>query len=134
MLALEPAHSPDRSETGRQLIVAQAEGLDALLEPRVLTCENVDQALPAHGHPFNDLKARCDAIKRHHDERLDKVKAIGRDLGPATVRAYSRRLFKPRSWGAMAESETYAHLEHLRVAGDAESRRDDQDRLIYETG
>ncbi len=33
-----------------------------------------------------------------------------------------QRLFKPRSWGQMAESETYAHLEHLRVTGEAESR------------
>ena len=25
-----------------------------------------------------------------------------------------RVLFRERSWGEMAESETYAHLEHLR--------------------
>ena len=36
------------------------------------------------------------------------------------VRRFSQRLFKPRSWGSMAESETYAHLEHLRIAGQAE--------------
>jgi hypothetical protein len=30
-------------------------------------------------------------------------------------------LFSPRAWGSMAESETYAHLEHLRIAGDAVS-------------
>ena len=33
----------------------------------------------------------------------------------------------------MAESETYAHLEHLRIAGDAERRTEDG-RLIYVTG
>ncbi len=29
-----------------------------------------------------------------------------------------RVLFKERSWGEMAESETYAHLEHLRERGE----------------
>jgi hypothetical protein len=28
-------------------------------------------------------------------------------------------LFQERSWGAMAERETYAHLEHLRLTGEA---------------
>jgi hypothetical protein len=34
------------------------------------------------------------------------------------VEAYSHELFKPRSWGQLAESETYAHLEHLRITGE----------------
>jgi glyoxylase-like metal-dependent hydrolase (beta-lactamase superfamily II) len=101
---------------------------------RVGEIDDVEQVLPAHGHPFHDLAARCGAIKRHHDERLEKVRAIGRELGPAPVSAFSRRLFKPRSWGAMAESETYAHLEHLRLAGSAEIHRDAEGKLIYETG
>ncbi len=101
---------------------------------RVGEIAGVGQVLPAHGHPFADLKARTDAIKRHHDERLEKVKAIGRELGPSTVEAYTQLLFKPRSWGAMAESETYAHLEHLRLAGDAERSADREGRYIYETG
>jgi hypothetical protein len=28
-------------------------------------------------------------------------------------------LFRERSWGSMAESETFAHLEHLRRTGQA---------------
>ena len=100
---------------------------------RVAEIQGVDQVLPAHGHPFTDLPARTEAIKRHHVERLDKVKGISRELGPATVQAFSQRLFKPRSWGAMAESETYAHLEHLRIAGDAERREDPGGALIYQT-
>jgi len=101
---------------------------------RVGEIDDVEQVLPAHGHPFHDLAARCQAIKQHHDERLEKVQQIGREIGAASVRDYSHRLFKPRSWGAMAESETYAHLEHLRIAGDAQAWRDAQGRLIYETG
>jgi len=95
---------------------------------------DVKLVLPAHGHPFDDLAGRCHAIKQHHYDRLDTVKRIGRELGPATVQAFSQKLFKPRSWGEMAESETYAHLEHLRIAGQAEVRRDGAGYLIYATG
>ena len=48
--------------------------------------------------------------------------------------AFSRKLFRPRSWGEMAESETFAHLEHLRLQGAASSHRDDAGYLIYECG
>jgi glyoxylase-like metal-dependent hydrolase (beta-lactamase superfamily II) len=101
------------------------ESLDA-----VARLEGVTQVLPAHGHPFQDLRERTDAIKRHHDERLEMVKAIGARLGPASVMAFSRELFPERSWGMMAESETYAHLEHLRLACEAERYHEDG-KLIY---
>jgi len=94
--------------------------------------KHVSSILPAHGHPFDDLRARCRAIKEHHDERLIRVKEIGRELGPSSVNAIMKRLFSERSWGAMAESETYAHLEHLRLLGDMDSRRDEKGFLIYE--
>src|SRR5690606_7048314 len=118
-------------------------GLAATTDPLATFFASLDQAaatpdvklvLPAHGHPFTDLAERCEAIKRHHHERLEKVKHIGRELGPATVQAFSQRLFQPRSWGEMAESETYAHLEHLRLAGAAACHRNAQGFLIYETG
>jgi glyoxylase-like metal-dependent hydrolase (beta-lactamase superfamily II) len=87
---------------------------------RVAEIAGVRRVLPAHGHPFEDLRKRTEAIKRHHHERLERLRAIAREIGPAPVRAFSEHLFAPRNWGAMAESETYAHLEHLRVAGRAE--------------
>jgi glyoxylase-like metal-dependent hydrolase (beta-lactamase superfamily II) len=100
----------------------------------VAAIENVDQALPAHGHPFGDLASRCEAIKRHHDERLEKVRNISNAFGAAaTVEAFSQKLFKPRSWGAMAESETYAHLEHLRLAGEAERTDSPDGKFLYLT-
>ncbi len=101
---------------------------------RVGEIAGVKQVLPAHGHPFTDLRARTEAIKRHHGERLEKVKSICRELGPATVGAISRRLFAERSWGPMAESETYAHLEHLRHAGEAECHRERGGKLVYAAG
>ncbi len=93
---------------------------------RVGEISHVKRALPAHGNPFDDLHGRTEAIKRHHYERLDQIKDISRELGPATVEQFSQKLFKQRSWGPMAESETFAHLEHLRIGGEAE-RRDDSD-------
>ena len=88
---------------------------------RVAEISDVGTVLPAHGHPFEGLAERTVAIKRHHFERLDKVKEISRAYGrPATVKEFSEHLFKPRSQGPMADSETFAHLEHLRIAGDAD--------------
>ena len=98
---------------------------------RAAAIKHVSQVLPAHGHPFSDLAARCEAIKDHHDERLDEVRLIAKELGPSTVEAFMKRLFKERSWGGMAESETYAHLEHLRLMGSADRHDGEGDQYIY---
>ena len=91
----------------------------------------VKRVLPAHGHPFEDVAVRARAIARHHRERLDRLVDIGRSLGRASVQAYSQQLFQERSWGPMAESETYAHLEHLRLQGRAEQSSEPGGRLLY---
>jgi hypothetical protein len=99
---------------------------------RVGEINGVKQVLPAHGHPFANLRERTDAIKRHHHERLERVKQISREIGrPASVEEFSQRLFRPRSWGTMADSETYAHLEHLRIARQAERHVDRKGRPLY---
>lgn len=98
----------------------------------VARIEGVRRTLPAHGHPFDDLAGRTEEIKAHHRERLIRLKQIGGELGAATVVDFSRRLFPERSWGMMAESETYAHLEHLRIAREAESYREGES-LFYLT-
>ena len=90
---------------------------------RAAALPGVQLALPAHGHPFHDLAGRCEEIKVHHAERLDTLRRAAGALGEASVVALSQELFKRRSWGRMAESETYAHLEHLRLAGELSSRR-----------
>lgn len=97
---------------------------------KVDALDGVSVVLPAHGQPFTDLSGRVEAIKRHHHERLEHVAAISRDIGEADVGAYMRELFSERAWGNMAESETYAHLEHLRLDGRARSRWQDG-RLVY---
>ena len=110
--------------------ISGASGGDPLTEfflslEKVAALEGVRQVLPAHGHPFVDLAGRAAAIREHHEERLTTLRDAAGELGSATVEQLMQRLFKPRSWGQMAESETYAHLEHLRVTGEAESRSED---------
>jgi glyoxylase-like metal-dependent hydrolase (beta-lactamase superfamily II) len=110
-------------------------GADPLTEfftslDKVAALDGVTLALPAHGHPFTDLRGRANAIRSHHEERLDELRSAVRELGAASVEDYSHKLFRPRSWGQMAESETYAHLEHLRVTGEVVSH-DERGTLHY---
>jgi glyoxylase-like metal-dependent hydrolase (beta-lactamase superfamily II) len=86
--------------------------------------------LPAHGHPFDDVPGRVEAIKRHHHERMELLRSASLALGPATVQQLSHEVFPRKHWGVMAESETFAHLEHLVLAGQAERHRE-HGRLIY---
>jgi glyoxylase-like metal-dependent hydrolase (beta-lactamase superfamily II) len=102
---------------------------------KVAALEGVRHVLPAHGHPFADLVARTDAIKEHHLERLTKLESVAAEMPNrrGTVEDFSHHLFRKERWGSMAESETYAHLEHLRHAGRAEVH-EDQGLLIYTLG
>ena len=89
---------------------------------------------PAHGHPFADLDGRVDAIKRPPRGAARAAARRRRELGrPARSRSCSQHLFPERAWGPMAESETYAHLEHLRSPGEAE-RWDEGGFLRYRVG
>jgi glyoxylase-like metal-dependent hydrolase (beta-lactamase superfamily II) len=83
--------------------------------------EGVKLGLPAHGVPFDDVPGRVDAIKRHHEERMEMLREASLALGPATVTDLSHEVFPKKHWGTMAESETFAHLEHLADAGQAEA-------------
>ena len=82
-------------------------------------------ALPAHGNPFTNVVERVDQIKEHHIERLEKLRQIGTELDrPASVMEIATHLFSARAQGPMADSETFAHLEHLRLAGEFDVRND----------
>jgi glyoxylase-like metal-dependent hydrolase (beta-lactamase superfamily II) len=95
----------------------------------VAQLDGVKLGLPAHGHPFADVPGRVTAIKEHHAERMEQLRDAGLAIGPATVVDLSHEVFPKRHWGTMAESETFAHLEHLEHAGLAE--RWEQDGLLY---
>lgn len=89
---------------------------------RVAALPDLKIVLPAHGQTFTDLPKRVDEIKEHHEGRLERLHEISDEAGWASVQQLSRTLFAERNWGSMAESETYAHLEHMRLAGQAERR------------
>jgi glyoxylase-like metal-dependent hydrolase (beta-lactamase superfamily II) len=97
---------------------------------RISGIDGVKLVLPAHGHPFTDLAGRCEAIRVHHEERLARLRDISQEVGPAGVIELSHHLFRPEVWGGMAESETYAHLEHLRLLGLAD-RHGEGREMVY---
>ncbi len=82
---------------------------------RIEALEGPTIVLPAHGDPFIDAADRSRSIREHHEGRLDRLRDIGVEIGQQPVEAYMKLLFRERSWGNMAASETYAHLEWLRV-------------------
>jgi glyoxylase-like metal-dependent hydrolase (beta-lactamase superfamily II) len=92
---------------------------------------DVQTVLPAHGHPFEDLAGRAEVITRHHDERLDEIRLSLSGINGGTVTQFMQVLFRPRSWGDMAESETYAHLEHLRLLGELRTDRNSDGLIRY---
>jgi glyoxylase-like metal-dependent hydrolase (beta-lactamase superfamily II) len=96
----------------------------------VARLDGVQLGLPAHGHPFTDVPGRVEAIKQHHAERMELLRTASLGLGPASVQRLSREVFPKRHWGVMAESETFAHLEHLAHAGEAE-RWEENGELIF---
>ncbi len=95
----------------------------------VAQLDGVRLGLPAHGHPFTDVPGRVEAIKTHHHERMALLRQASLALGPATVPQLSREVFPRRHWGVMAESETFAHLEHMVHAHEAE--RFERDGMLH---
>lgn len=83
---------------------------------------DVTNVLPAHGHPFDDLVGRVKAIREHHDGRMTQLRTASKELGWSSVTALMQQIFREKVWGSMAESETYAHLEHLVNIGQADKR------------
>ena len=149
-----PGHTHDHlclfdPETGTLLsgdhvlpnITPHISGLTGHGDPLTLFFDSLDKvgrfahdisiALPAHGTPFTNVGERVTNIKDHHAGRLQKLRDTSASLGrPATVMEFSTHLFSPRAQGSMADSEAFAHLEHLRLLGDFE-RIDTGDAFEY---
>ncbi len=87
---------------------------------RIAELDGATIVLPAHGDPFTDVRDRALAIHEHHVGRLERLREIGTEIGDQPVEGFMQLLFRERSWGTMAASETYAHLEWLRLHGDAD--------------
>jgi len=144
-----PGHTADHlclfdAETGTLLsgdhvlptITPHISGLTAHGDPLTLFFDSLDKigafasdvkvSLPAHGTPFTNTGERVQQIKDHHHERLQKIRDISVDYDrPASVNEFAQHLFSPRAQGSMADSEAYAHLEHLRILGEFEQRDND---------
>ena len=127
---------------GFGVLVALSRRLASVLEPIASFFNSLDKvaaygsqvtvALPAHGQPFADLAGRAKSIQEHHLGRLDIARAASEEAGrPLTVSEMSTHLFSPRAQGPMADSETFAHLEHLRLLG-AYRRTDTDEGYLYE--
>ena len=97
----------------------------------VAALDGVNLGLPAHGHPFDDVPGRVEAIKEHHEERMELIREASVAIGPATVQQLSHEIFPKKHWGVMAESETFAHLEHMVLARHAERWSDHGGPLLY---
>lgn len=87
---------------------------------------DVELVLPAHGEPYRDARGRAAELRAHHERRLGRLEeALGH--GPCTLGSLSEGIFGDlidRSDRMLADMETYAHLEHLRLGGRAERTAD----------
>lgn len=75
--------------------------------------------LPSHGEPYGDHRGRAEVLMEFHARRL---RAILSELNgpPRTVDELARTLFKTREGAIddmLADMETLAHLDHLRLKG-----------------
>ncbi|MGH3441737.1 MAG: MBL fold metallo-hydrolase [Nitriliruptorales bacterium] len=80
-------------------------------------------ALPGHEYRFDDLDSRLDALRAHHEERLDDVLRIVEE-GAETVWDVASRYRWSRGWDRLegfmrraALGEVQAHLRQLETRG-----------------
>ena len=84
----------------------------------------VDESLPGHGEPFDNLVERCRQLEEHHQRRLDETVEILKQAGPQSVHGLAKQLFgEMRDFHVVLGcAEAHAHLEFLieqgRVAHD----------------
>lgn len=89
--------------------------------------------LPSHGLPFYGVQARVEALRAHHDERLQALensceKAPESAAGLLDV-LFQRALDTHQTMFAMGEA--IAHLNHLEQAGRLSRRRDADGVIRY---
>ena len=88
---------------------------------RMTELEGVTIVLPAHGHPFTDVADRAKAIRRHHEERLDKLRGgVTRDR---RVRNRPRALAAPLRAAVVGPDGRQRDLRPPRAPAPARRRR-----------
>lgn len=73
---------------------------------------------PGHGSPFHGLAERCEALRKHHEERLDKILDIVSGE-PQSVHQIAVKLFGEleRFHVLLGCAEANSHLEYLIADG-----------------
>lgn len=82
---------------------------------------DISLVLPAHGEPFVDAAARAAELIAHHEDRLGTLEQLLGEAPTSTARL-TEGLFGDLERDEdrlLAEMETHAHLEHLRLRGRA---------------
>jgi glyoxylase-like metal-dependent hydrolase (beta-lactamase superfamily II) len=93
---------------------------DYLASLRRVAEMDVQLVLPAHGEPFTDARGRANELIAHHERRLARLEDLLEGDGPSDTARLAERLFRDLTAPGdrlLAEMETYAHLEHLRLRG-----------------
>ncbi|TFJ94188.1 MBL fold metallo-hydrolase [Lentibacillus salicampi] len=93
---------------------------------------DADFVVPSHGDPFYGANDRIEAIKSHHDARLEQTLA-SIDRG-GTVYQVCQKLFKKKLTVhemRFAVGETLAHLEYLRYRGECKRELNDGKYWYY---
>lgn len=85
------------------------------------------EVLPAHQHRFDDAGERVAAVRAHHDERLDEIRAALDTHRGATLWELAEAMTWNKPWEQIplmmrrvATSEAAAHLRLLERRGEAE--------------
>ena len=114
-------------------LVRAADPLDLFLGSldTVSAIPGVQRVLPAHGQTFDDLAGSGEGHQgAPRPATRPAAQGRRRPRGGARSRPTRSGCSSPPAWGPMADSETYAHLEHLRHQDQA-SRRTVGHQLLY---
>ncbi|KPC97497.1 hypothetical protein LR69_04307 [Geobacillus sp. BCO2] len=79
----------------------------------------MDVALPAHGAVIRQFRERIGDLFRHHEQRLQKMKALagaGRTAYEVAHCVFGHKPLTAHQW-RFAVAETLAHLEYLVSIG-----------------
>jgi glyoxylase-like metal-dependent hydrolase (beta-lactamase superfamily II) len=113
-----------------------ADYLDSLRLVRNLPVQTV---LPGHGLPFHDLPGRVDELMKHHQERLDQMRAQLDQIGQPAYEVASHLAWRGSEHGwtmlapfqrRMAVTETVAHLEYMYSRGQI-GKENKGGRILY---
>jgi glyoxylase-like metal-dependent hydrolase (beta-lactamase superfamily II) len=93
---------------------------DYLSSLRRLAELDVSLVLLGHGQPFIDAHGQAAELIAHHQRRLARLEDLLQLSGPLGTAVLSEQLLSAARQPAerlLAEMETYAHLEYLRLRG-----------------